>query len=84
MNLRTPEQIAAEIVKRLHFSSNRMVDGKLVGEQHFAMIEIAEAIRIERDHYESAIQHCERGFARNKSRMWVLKILRERLRERQS
>lgn len=29
--------------------------------------------------YEDAIRHCERVFAKNKSRMWVLKILREQI-----
>ncbi len=31
------------------------------------------------DRYEAAIQSCEATFKHNKSRMWVLKILREKL-----
>lgn len=45
----TPQQIAAEIVNGLSFSSNRMVGGRLVGEQHFAYEAIAKAIQDERD-----------------------------------
>ncbi len=45
----TPEQIACRIVDKLSFSSNRMLNGRLVGEQYFAAIAIAEAIRAERE-----------------------------------
>jgi hypothetical protein len=31
------------------------------------------------EQYEAAIQHCERVFARNKARMWVLKTLRKHI-----
>jgi hypothetical protein len=44
-----PEQIASRIVEGLSFSSNRMVNGRLVGEQYFAALAIAEAIRLERE-----------------------------------
>jgi hypothetical protein len=47
-SVKTPEQIAREIVDRLSFSSNRMVEGRLVGEQYFAALAIAEAITAER------------------------------------
>lgn len=45
----TPEQIAADVVNCLSFSSNRMVNGRLVGEQHFAYEAIVKAIREERE-----------------------------------
>lgn len=45
----TPQQVATEIVNGLSFSSNRMVGGRLVGEQHFAHEAIAKAIQDERD-----------------------------------
>lgn len=47
---KTPEQIASEIVNGLHFSSNRVVNGRLVGEQCFAFEAIVAAIRAERTH----------------------------------
>lgn len=78
--MKTPEQIATDICDGLSFSSNRMVEGRLVGEQYFAAQAIAAAIQDERVRYERAIQHCETSFRRNKTRMWVLKILREQLR----
>ncbi len=46
--MKTPEQIANEIVDQLSFSSNRMVNGRLIGEQYFAARAIAEAIRADR------------------------------------
>ncbi len=45
---RAAVDIAAEIVNGLSFSTNRMVNGRLVGEQHFAAQAIANAIREER------------------------------------
>lgn len=46
---KTPEQIASEIVEGLSFSSNRMLNGGLVGEQYFAAHAIAIAIQAERN-----------------------------------
>jgi hypothetical protein len=46
---KTPEQIAAEIVNGLSFTSNRLLDGRLVGEQYFAAQAIVSAIRAERE-----------------------------------
>lgn len=46
--MKTPEQIAAEVVEQLHFSSNRMLNGRLVGEQYFAAEAIAQAIKVDR------------------------------------
>lgn len=45
---KTPEEIASEIVGKLNFTSNRIVNGRWVGEQYFAKQAIAEAIRDER------------------------------------
>jgi hypothetical protein len=45
---KTPERIASEIVEGLNFSSNRMLNGRLVGEQYFAAQAIAAAINAER------------------------------------
>lgn len=46
--MKTPEQIALEVTERLSFSSNRMLHGRLVGEQYFAAQAIADALRQER------------------------------------
>lgn len=46
--MKRAEEIASEIVDGLHFSSNRMVNGRLVGEQHFAADAIARAIKLDR------------------------------------
>lgn len=46
--IQTPEEIASSIVEKLNFSSNRMLNGRLVGEQCFAANAIADAIRNER------------------------------------
>jgi hypothetical protein len=46
--MKTPEQIALEIVNDLSFSSNRMVNGRLIGEQYFAAEAIAQAIKVDR------------------------------------
>lgn len=46
--MKTPDQIAAEVVNDLSFSSNRMVNGRLIGEQYFAAQAIADAVRNER------------------------------------
>lgn len=47
--MNTPEQIALDIVGVLSFSSNRLLNGRLVGEQYFAAQAIADAIRAERE-----------------------------------
>ena len=54
--MKTPEQIADEVINELRFSTNRMLDGRLVGEQHFAALAIAEAIRRERKRYDTIKQ----------------------------
>jgi hypothetical protein len=46
--MKTPDQIAAEVVNGLSFSSNRMVNGRLIGEQYFAAQAVADAVRAER------------------------------------
>jgi hypothetical protein len=46
--MKTPEQIAIEVVDQLSFSSNRMVNGRLVGEQYFAAEAIAQAVKVDR------------------------------------
>ena len=46
--MKTPEQIANEVVNQLSFSSNRMVNGRMIGEQYFAAQYVADAIRAER------------------------------------
>jgi hypothetical protein len=49
--MKTPEQIANEVVADLCFSTNRMLNGRLVGEQYFAAQAIARAIAEERARY---------------------------------
>jgi hypothetical protein len=44
----SPDAIAADIVNGLCFSSNRMRNGRLVGEQHFAYEAIQAALAAER------------------------------------
>lgn len=46
--MKSPEQVALEVVDQLSFSSNRMVGGRLVGEQYFAAQAIAGAVSKER------------------------------------
>jgi hypothetical protein len=46
--MKTPEEIANEVVDQLSFSSNRMVNGRLIGEQYFAAQYVADAVRAER------------------------------------
>lgn len=46
--MKPAEEIAAEIVDGLSFSSNRMLNGRLVGEQYFAADAIMRAIKIDR------------------------------------
>lgn len=46
--MKAPEEIAREIVEGLSFSSNRMLDGRFVGEQYFAHAAILDAINAER------------------------------------
>lgn len=46
--MKRPDQIAAEIVNDLSFSSNRMVNGRLIGEQYFAADAIMRAIKLDR------------------------------------
>lgn len=48
IEVRTPEQIAADIVGRFSWSSNVMIDGQLVGQQYAVALAIADAIRAER------------------------------------
>jgi hypothetical protein len=48
----SPEAIAADIVNGLCFSSNRMRNGRLVGEQHFAFEAIQSALAVERAEIE--------------------------------
>jgi hypothetical protein len=47
--VKTPEQIAAEIVNQFSWSSNVMRDGRLIGEQYVVAEAIAAAIRADRD-----------------------------------
>lgn len=51
--MKKPMEIALEVVAGLSFSSNRMVNGRLVGEQHFAAQAIASAIEQERERYDT-------------------------------
>lgn len=51
--MKSPDQIACDVVDKLSFSSNRMVNGRLIGEQYFAAQAIADAVRQER----AEIQH---------------------------
>ncbi len=46
--MQKPEEIANEVVRGLSFSSNRMLDGRLVGEQYFAHDAIRRAILVDR------------------------------------
>lgn len=46
--MKSPEQIAAEIVNRFSWGSNVVHEGRLVGQQHVVALAIAEAIRAER------------------------------------
>jgi hypothetical protein len=46
--MKSPEDVAAEVVNGLSFSSNRMVNGRLIGEHYFAAQAVADAIRAER------------------------------------
>jgi hypothetical protein len=46
--MKTPEQIAADIVDRFSWGSNVVYRGRLVGQQFVVAIAIADAIRAER------------------------------------
>jgi hypothetical protein len=46
--MKMPAEIAANIVDGLSFSSNRFVDGRMIGEQHFALRDITAALETER------------------------------------
>lgn len=46
--MQKPEEIASDVVSGLSFSSNRMLDGRLVGEQYFAHDAIRRAILVDR------------------------------------
>lgn len=46
--MKPADHIAAEIVNDLSFSSNRMINGRLIGEQHFAADAIRRAIEVDR------------------------------------
>lgn len=46
--MKRAEEIASEIVDGLSFSSNRMFNGRLVGEQYFAAEAITRAIMLDR------------------------------------
>lgn len=46
--MKTPEQIAAELVDQFSWSSNVMRDGRLVGQQYIVAEAIARAIASER------------------------------------
>lgn len=46
--MKTPEQVATEIVNRFSWGSNVSCQGRLVGQQHVVGIAIAEAIAAER------------------------------------
>lgn len=46
--MRSPEEIAQEIVNKFSWSSNRMLNGRLVGEQYFVAQAIADAIKADR------------------------------------
>ena len=46
--MKTPEEIAAEIVNQFAWTSNVMVDGRLMSQQHAVKLAIAEAIREDR------------------------------------
>lgn len=64
--MKTPTQIAEQIVGELSFSSNRMLDGRLVGEQYFAAEAIKAAIETERaaqENLRSAL--CDAAIALN-------------------
>jgi len=47
------EETATEIVNGLSFSSNRMVKGRMIGEQHFAYDAIVAALKDERERYDT-------------------------------
>lgn len=47
--MKTPEQIAAEIIERFSWSSNVIHEGRMVAQQYIVGLAIAEAIRFERD-----------------------------------
>lgn len=80
--MKTPDQIAAEVVNGLSFSSNRMVNGRLIGEQYFAAQAVADAVRAERAEIQRlraalfAIQCQQLDYATDKRR--TAKTLRER------
>lgn len=46
--MKPADHIAVEIVDGLSFSSNRMLNGRLIGEQHFAADAIKRAIELDR------------------------------------
>lgn len=53
--MRPADHIAAEVVDGLSFSSNRMLNGRLVGEQYFAADAIGRAIKLDRLHMAGSI-----------------------------
>jgi hypothetical protein len=53
--MKPAEEIAAEIVNGLSFSSNRMLNGRLVGEQYFAADAITRAIKLDRLYMASSM-----------------------------
>lgn len=83
--MKTPDQIAADVVEGLSFSSNRMVNGRLIGEQYFAAQAVADAVRAERAEIQRLryalfeIQCQQLNYASDKRRS--AKTLRERAME---
>jgi hypothetical protein len=85
--MKTPEQIAAEVVDQLSFSTNRMMNGRLVGEQYFAAEAIAQAIKVDRARMAGSItmnhirQHAGEGRLGYGTILWAVNhILGERAR----
>lgn len=85
MQVKSPDDVAEEIVSGLSFSSNRMLNGRLVGEQYFAAEAIAGAIKFDRMRMASTItmgevrKHAGQGRLGYDTILWAVnEILKER------
>ena len=58
--MKSPEQIAADLVSKFSWSSNRILNGRLVGEQYFVAQAVADAVRAERREIERLRQELHR------------------------
>ncbi|SFM24530.1 hypothetical protein SAMN03159423_0207 [Bradyrhizobium sp. NFR13] len=85
--MKPADHIAAEVVEGLSFSSNRMHNGRLIGEQHFAFDAVKRAIELDRLHMAGSItmgeirKHTGPGRIGYELMLWAVnQILTERAR----